>query len=172
MTPSKLWTVMNDLQMVTSKICSAREILECAIEAHENHKHEKVERLMYAVDEYLQYYLSEFDDKFQLSWEETVVKEKKRVDDCMPPWGHSDIEAMKYTDEELEEMCNAAEEIGKEKLVRSWSIPVEEAYNKDGETIFSYIQFPDSLLEHMGIKEGSQIQWIVNPDSTVTIRKI
>lgn len=31
------------------------------------------------------------------------------VKDTMPPWGHSDMEAMKYTDEELNAMCDAAE---------------------------------------------------------------
>jgi hypothetical protein len=82
---------MNDLEMVTSKICSAREILDCAIDAHQEHKNEKVERLLYAVDEYLQYYLQEFDEKFKLAWKETVVAQKS-VDDGMRPWGHSDLE--------------------------------------------------------------------------------
>ena len=88
---NKVWEVMNDLEMVTSKICSAREILDCAIDAHQEHKHEKVEQLLYAVDEYLQYYLQEFDEKFKKAWKETVVAQKP-VDDGMRPWGHSDLE--------------------------------------------------------------------------------
>lgn len=75
---TKTWEVMNDLQSVTSKICSAREILDSAIDAHQEHKYQKVEALMYAVDEYLQYYLNEFDDKFQLAWQETVTKQKEK----------------------------------------------------------------------------------------------
>lgn len=71
---NKTWETMNSLEQVTSKICSAREILECAIDALENHKKEKAEALMYAVDEYLQYYLQEFDSKFKDAWKETVVK--------------------------------------------------------------------------------------------------
>ena len=63
---------MNDLETVTSKICSAREILDCAIDAHQEHKHEKVEHLLYAVDEYLQYYLKDFDNKFKDAWKATV----------------------------------------------------------------------------------------------------
>ncbi len=63
---------MNELETVTSKICSAREILDCAIDAHQEHKHEKVEHLLYAVDEFLQYYLAEFDDKFKKAWQATV----------------------------------------------------------------------------------------------------
>jgi hypothetical protein len=92
---------MNDLEMVTSKICSAREILDCAIDAHEEHKHEKVEKLMYAVDEYLQYYLGEFDKKFKLAWKETVLKQKQEEDPCMPPWGHSDLEYLSKHKEHL-----------------------------------------------------------------------
>ena len=67
-----VWRTMNDLETVTSKICSAREILDCAIDAHQEHKHEKVEHLLYAVDEYLQYYLKDFDNKFKDAWKATV----------------------------------------------------------------------------------------------------
>ena len=68
----KVWDTMNELGTVTSKICSAREILDCAIDAHQEHKHEKVEHLFYAVDEFLVYYLQEFDDKFKKAWQATV----------------------------------------------------------------------------------------------------
>ena len=67
-----VWRTMNDLETVTSKICSIREILDCAIDAHQEHKHEKVEHLLYAVDEYLQYYLKDFDNKFKDAWKATV----------------------------------------------------------------------------------------------------
>lgn len=88
-----VWRTMNELETVTSKICSAREILDSAIDAHQEHKHEKVEHLLNAVDEFLQYYLAEFDEKFKDAWKETVVKLKNDVvDDGMRPWGHSDIE--------------------------------------------------------------------------------
>jgi hypothetical protein len=90
----KVWDTMNDLERVTSKICSVREILDCAIEAHEYHKREKVEHLLHAVDEYLQYYLQEFDDKFKDAWQATVgdLREGDVKDDGMRPWGHSDLE--------------------------------------------------------------------------------
>jgi hypothetical protein len=132
----RTWEVLNELESVTSKICSAREILECAIDAHENHKRDKVEALMYAVDEYLQYYLKDFDEKFKTAWNEIVVKlhkddkelldsvlkEREYYEPSMPPWGHSDLEYLvnknrvsnfpgeQYTDEEMEAMCNKAEQ--------------------------------------------------------------
>lgn len=89
----KVWNTMNELETVTSKICSAREILDCAIDAHQEHKHEKVEHLLYAVDEFLQYYLKEFDNKFKDAWKATVGDLRDDdVDDGMRPWGHSDLE--------------------------------------------------------------------------------
>lgn len=141
---------MNDLQMVTSKICSVREILDSAIEAHENHKHEKVEALMYAADEYLKYYLKDFDEKFKLAWEETVTKQNKKMqEDCMPPWGHSD----------LEYLVNNS---------KRWCLPV----NVDGLTGECYVQFPDDLLEAANLKEGDTVQWVDNGDGSYTIKKI
>ena len=74
----KVWRTMNELESVTSKICSAREILACAIDAQESGNANRTETLLYAVDEYLQYYLSEFDEKFQDAWSETVTKLKQQ----------------------------------------------------------------------------------------------
>jgi bifunctional DNA-binding transcriptional regulator/antitoxin component of YhaV-PrlF toxin-antitoxin module len=87
----KVWSSLNDLEMVTSKISSAREILDSAIDALESGNHEKTETMMYVADEFLQYYLKEFDELFKIAWKETVVKLKEE-DPCMPPWGHSDLE--------------------------------------------------------------------------------
>ena len=163
----KTWTAMNELESVTSKICSAREILDSAIDALENHKKEKAETLMYAVDEYLQYYLEEFDRKFKDAWDETVVKLKQEErDDYMRPWGHSDMEALsQYTDEELDAMCdNAAKE---DKVVR-WQLPVEEdAVNGE-----YFITFPDDLLEAANLKEGDDVEWVEQEVGTFILRKI
>lgn len=139
---TKMWDAMNDLEMLALKVCSAREIIDAAVDSIQAHQYDKAETLMSAAHEFLGYYLDEFDAKFKVAWQETVCKQKTE------------------------------DEIKKENLVRSWHITVDEAYNKDGETIFSYLQFPDSLIEHMGLEPESKIQWIVNPDDTVTIRKM
>lgn len=89
---NKVWEVMNDLEMVTSKICSAREIIDTAAEAIQKHEYDKAETLAMAAYEFLEYYLKDFDEKFKLAWQETVVKQKKEEDPCMSPWGHSDLE--------------------------------------------------------------------------------
>jgi bifunctional DNA-binding transcriptional regulator/antitoxin component of YhaV-PrlF toxin-antitoxin module len=163
---NRVWNTMNELESVTSKIVSARAILDSAIISLESGNREKTETLMYAVDEYLQYYLEEFDRKFKDAWDETVTKLKQEeVDDYMRPWGHSDMEALsQYTDEELDAMCdNAAKE---DKVVR-WQLPVEED-TVNGEY---FITFPDDLLEAANLKEGDDVEWIDNDDGTFILKK-
>lgn len=43
-------------------------------------------------------------------WDLRGKMQKQQIKDCMPPWGHSDMEALRYTDEELNAMCDAAED--------------------------------------------------------------
>jgi bifunctional DNA-binding transcriptional regulator/antitoxin component of YhaV-PrlF toxin-antitoxin module len=162
----RVWKTLNELESVTSKICSARAILDSAIISLESGNREKTETLMYAVDEYLQYYLEEFDRKFKDAWDETVTKLKQEeVDDYMRPWGHSDMEALsQYTDEELEGMCNNA---AKEDKVVRWQLPVEEdAVNGE-----YFITFPDDLLEAANLKEGDDVEWIDNNDGSFILKK-
>jgi bifunctional DNA-binding transcriptional regulator/antitoxin component of YhaV-PrlF toxin-antitoxin module len=165
----KIWSTMNSLESVTSKICSAREILDSAINALENRKLKKTESLLYAVDEYLQYYLQEFDTKFKDAWKETVnkVKEQEIIgaqgfqDDCMPPWGHSDLEYLSKL---------PPEEPKQDKVVK-WQLPVEEVENGDtGETEY-FITFPDDLLEATNLKPGDEVEWVDRGDGSFLLRK-
>ena len=82
---------MNELEMVTSKICSAREMIDIASESIQNRDYDRAEAMANAAYEFLGYYLEEFDERFKKAWNETVVKSKEE-DPCMPPWGHSDLE--------------------------------------------------------------------------------
>ena len=159
---------MNDLEMVTSKICSAREILDSAVDRLQEHQYDKAETLMYAADEFLQYYLEDFDRKFKDAWKETVTKVKQQeIDDCMPPWGHSDMEALIYTDKEMDAMCdNAAKQ---DKVIR-WQLPVEEVKDSDTDETEYFITFPEDLLEAASLKLGDIIDWIDNGDGTYTLK--
>ena len=169
---------MNDLEMVTCKVASAREILDSAVDRLQEHQYDKAETLMYAADEFLQYYLEEFDRKFKDAWTETVTKLKQQeIDDCMPPWGHSDMEALKYTDEELGAMCNNAakrvgviaqevEKIVPDKVVK-WILPIEEIDCDE-----CIINFPDDLLEATDLKEGDEVEWVDRGDGSFLIRKV
>ena len=86
---------------------------------------------------------------------------KEVKDDCMPPWGHSDMEALKYTDEELDAMCDAVTSAKKDK-VNKWILPVDDDYN---------ITFPEDLLEQTGWKEGDILEWIDQGDGSFKMVK-
>jgi bifunctional DNA-binding transcriptional regulator/antitoxin component of YhaV-PrlF toxin-antitoxin module len=176
----RVWNTLNELESVTSKICSAREILDSAIDSLESGNREKTETLMYAVDEFLQYYLEEFDRKFKDAWNETVVKLKQEErDDYMRPWGHSDMEALSSNyplqcDELIigneprdyyENVAPSATQRDIDKVVR-WQLPVEED-TVNGEY---FITFPDDLLEAACLKEGDIVAWIDNGDGTYTLK--
>jgi hypothetical protein len=196
---NRVWTTMNELEMVTSKISSAREILDSAIDALENHNGEKAETLMYAADEFLKYYLADFDVKFKDAWNETVMKIKdeehieniflsshsddsitfgeetqtydetvkagyemtadgfwipSQKEDNMPPWGHSDMEALSQQ---------------KEDKVVKWRIPVE----MDGPSGEYFITFPDDLLEAANLNPGDEVEWVEQQEvGSFILRKV
>ena len=161
---------MNDLEMVTSKIVSAREILDSAVDRLQEHQYDKAETLMYAADEFLQYYLEDFDRKFKDAWKETVVKLKEEEDmppwGNMPPWGHSDI-IRQYTDEELDAMSDNA---AKQDKVVKWQLPVEEVKDSDTDETEYFITFPEDLLEAANLKVDDIVTWIDNGDGTYTLK--
>jgi hypothetical protein len=76
-------------------------------------------------------------------------------DDCRIP---CDMEALKYTDEELDAMCAA----GEKDKVKKWIIPVDDDYN---------ITFPEDLIEQTGWKEGDTLQWIDQGDGSFKMIK-
>jgi hypothetical protein len=78
----RVWEKMNDLEMASTKISSAREILDCAVDRLQEHQYDKAETLLYAADEFLQYYLEEFDRKFKDAWAETVTKVHQEEYEC------------------------------------------------------------------------------------------
>jgi hypothetical protein len=165
----KIWNTMNDLEMVTSKISSARGILDSAIDRLQEHQYDKAETLLYAVDEYLQYYLEEFDRKFKDAWAETVTKvHQQGIDDCMPPWGHSDMEALRYTDKEMDAMCDNA---AKQDKVIKWQLPIEEVKDSDTDETEYFITFPDDLLEAANLKAGDDVEWVDQGDGSFLLRK-
>jgi hypothetical protein len=86
MTYEQAWDAMNNLEMCISKVCSAREILDCAIEKLAEGDRTKTENLMYATDEFLQMFIKEFDDKFKIAWKEVVVKQKDDNENKTKTW--------------------------------------------------------------------------------------
>jgi bifunctional DNA-binding transcriptional regulator/antitoxin component of YhaV-PrlF toxin-antitoxin module len=195
----KVWESMNSLEMVSCKICSARDILDSAINALESGNKEKVETLMYATNEFLEYYLKEFDEKFKIAWNETVVK-IKQAELSWEGWNDGDLEfgctqdrvsnfpGEQYTEEEMSAMCAAAENsviraaessmFGDDTI--SFDLPQENPdkvvrwqlpVECDGPSGEYYITFPDDLLEVANLKEGEEVEWVDNGDGSFILRK-
>ena len=189
----KVWQTMNDLQMTTSKVCSAREIIDNSIDKIQEHQNDKAEMLMTAAYEFLEYYLQEFDDKFKLAWQATVsdlrdgdkfqytaTGEKFVCDkddplpECKGAWesfweSYYPEESQQYTEEELNAMCDAAEQ--KKDVVTRWILPVQETKDYDTDEIEYFVAFPQDLLDAANLLEGDEIEWIDNKDGSYTIRK-
>jgi hypothetical protein len=103
------------------------------------------------------------------------------IDDCMRPWGHSDMEALQYTDEELNAMCAAAEE--EEYLISkgyfkengfwmkpktSWVVGVQV----DGLSGDAVIPIPDEVADIVGWDLDDELEWIPNDNGSYIIRKV
>ena len=102
-------------------------------------------------------------------WEENYYPEEykePKIEDIMPPWGHSDMEALQYTEEELNAMCDAAQK--QQNKVVKWKLPVE----MDGISGEYFVMFPDDLLEAANLKEGDQIEWVDNGDGSYLLKKV
>jgi hypothetical protein len=101
------------------------------------------------------------------------------IDDCMRPWGHSDMEALQYTDEELNAMCAAAEE---EKLIskgyfkedgfwrksKIWTVEIQ----MDGLTGDAFIPIPDDLSDVVGWDVDDELEWWDNKDGSYLLKKV
>jgi hypothetical protein len=142
----KSWDAMNDLEMVVSKICSAREILDCAIEKLPYGDSSKIETLMYAADDFLQMFIKEFDDKFKVAWDEVIVKQKEEID-----YLANDFLTSNFPNE---------------NKTKNWVLPVEA--DPSGEY---FLTFPDDLLETAGLEEGDEIEWVNNGDGSYVLKK-
>jgi len=193
---ARVWSTLNDLEMVTSKISNAREILDSAIDRLQEHQYDKAETLMYAADEFLQYYLEEFDRKFKDAWKETVTKLKQQeIDDCMPPWGHSDLEYGLANPTLTEDrnsnfpgentICNNQDpsteykgawnsfwedDVIKGDKVVKWVLPVQQKIEEGIDDY--YVQFPDDLLEAANLKANDLVEWISQGDGSYLLRKV
>lgn len=55
------------------------------------------------------------------------------VSSVMPPWGHSDMEALRYTEEELNAMCDKAASDDEKEKCREYNLREAEYYDKRAE---------------------------------------
>jgi hypothetical protein len=163
---NRVWSTLNDLEMVTSKISNAREILDSAIDRLQEHQYDKAETLMYAADEFLQYYLEEFDRKFKDAWAETVTKVHQQ----------EYIGSSTCNNQDPSPECKGAwnsfweEDTIKEDKVVKWLLPVQQKIEEGIDDY--YVQFPDDLLEAANLKENDLVEWVDNLDGSYLLRKV
>jgi hypothetical protein len=159
---SKVWEAMNDLSMVTTKICSAREIINAAVLALEAHQYDKAETLMEAANEFLEFYLIEYDTKFDIAWKQTVVP----------------VNNLQYTDEELDGMCDAAEK--QQNNVYESPDKGKTVYERQHGSSFRDIiidengvmPLPEDMMNQAGFSVGDYIQWDVQEDGNLKLKKV
>ena len=157
----RVWSTLNDLEMVTTKVSSAREILDCAVDRLQEHQYDKAETLLYAADEFLQYYLEEFDRKFKDAWAETVTKVHQEEYSVSSTCDKDD------TSQECKGAWNSFwEEEPKQDKVVKWVLPIEEIDCDE-----CIINFPDDLLEAANLKAGDEIEWVDMNNGTFILRK-
>jgi len=144
---------MNDLEMVTSKIVSAREIIDTVADAIQKNDYDRAETLAMAAYEFLGYYLEEFDEKFKLAWDETVKKQPQyqytatgeafeidtTLDDVLKERiyyeGYADrtvssVSGVQYTEEELNAMCDKAASDEEKEKCHEYNLREAEYYDK------------------------------------------
>jgi hypothetical protein len=100
---------------------------------------------------------------------DAVMREKEYYEPSMPPWGHSDMEALRYTDKEMDAMCDNA--VKQDKVVK-WQLPVEEVKDSDTDETEYFITFPEDLLEATNLKPGDDVEWVDRNDGSFLLRKI
>ena len=163
---NRVWSTLNDLEMVSSKISNAREILDCAVDRLQEHQYDKAETLLYAADEFLQYYLEEFDRKFKDAWAETVTKVHQEEYSVSSTCDKDD------TSPECKGAWNSfwEEDVIKEDKVVKWVLPVQQKIEEGIDDY--YVQFPDDLLEATNLKENDLVEWVDQGDGSYLLRKV
>jgi hypothetical protein len=176
---------MNALEMIISKVVSAREMIDVANEALSYNQKDRAEKMTMAAYEFLGYFIEEFDEKFKDAWQATVgdLRDGDTTKECQNAWNDF-WEENYYPEEALNHMNNKTnlneqiDHIRKEggyewtpevkDKIKKWILPVE----MDDPSGQYYVSFPEDLLDAANLQEGDQVYWVDNNDGTYTIRKV
>ncbi len=101
-----VWDSMNELDMMTSKLGYIKTTIDTALEAIDNRDNQKAESLLFLCSEFVEYYLQDYDTKFQRAWASTTSagKELDEVRAILSRLQNPDNP--QYTDEEMEAISN------------------------------------------------------------------
>ena len=93
-------------------------------------------------------------------WEENYYPEEHEVEDIMPPWGHSDMEALRYSEEELNAMCEKAASDQEKEKCREYNLREAEYYNKRAQLD----------VEYEAIKAAGGYEWTPEPPKDKVVK--
>ena len=123
---------------------SAQQIYETIIETVAEHT--EYLQLQYEKSQELFDLLKGTAKPYKSPWD-TYLQENNDENDCMPPWGHSDLEyASKHSEE---------------NKVKTWILPVDDE---------GVVTLPEDLLERSGWKEGDTLVYEVS-NGNILVRK-
>ena len=166
------WEAMNSLEQLTAKIISAREILDASRDSLERYDSNKAESLIIAAQDFLEFYLKEFDDKFKVAWNETVVKSKPDGFYWDTDSKGNLIDSTMNTTFNRDCMDTSPWQEGFTKPPKkTWKLPVEQIVNEKGDDEY-FITLPDDLLEQTGWEENTELVWEDNCDGSYTLKKL
>ena len=109
---SPYWTVMNDLDSTITNFIQVRDLVR------DNMDDPKALDLAVQL---LDHYIDKQDKAFQKAWKEVVLPQSETIQDKKY--------VAQYTDEELNAMCDAAEQESKEQIYKNYRAAIDE-YNK------------------------------------------
>lgn len=179
----KAWDTMNSLEQMSTKILAAHEMLDVARHSLENRKYERIEALISATQDFIEYYLKEFDEKFRAAWTETVVaaKEDGFYWDTDPKENLVDWLANPHlTEDRIDNFpvdCDKSPWVDcpdgfEASTKKKWTLLVEAISNGDSGEPDYFITLPDDLLEQVGWTEGTELNWGDNGDGSYTLTKV
>ena len=123
---------------------SAQQIYETIIETVAEHT--EYLQIQYEKSQQLFDLLKGTAKPYKSPWD-TYLQDNNDENDCMPPWGHSDLEyASKHSEE---------------NKVKTWILPVDDE---------GVVTLPEDLLERSGWKEGDVLVYEVS-NGNIIVRK-
>lgn len=104
-----VWSAMNALEELSSKLISVRAVIDSASEYASKNDCEQAEKLSQAAFDLINWYIDAWDEKFQIAWSVTVSAMKNaEYDEAVK--NNPSFFGLQYTEDEINSMCDKAHE--------------------------------------------------------------
>jgi len=151
-TYSDVYNAMNELSLCESGLDELKVLVSTCLDSFNDSYpgRSEIDQLLSATYRFLNYYIDEYDKKFQHAWG-VALQAGRELDQA---------------NEELQQIKNP--EPPKSDRVVKWILPVEQFAGSDE----YLISFPEDLLEAANLQEGDQVEWIDRGDGSYELRKV